>query len=347
MAATTQQIKVIIGNSNPDLFAKVVDHLKSTTTLPVTTLDKSAVIGKFSNGETRVDLGDNNMRGNIVYICQSEDNRPDFTVNDLFMEIVMLVDACRRADAYAINVIMPCFMYARQDKKNRPRVPISAKVVANILQAAGVDRLICVDLHSAQIGGFFDIANNNLYAAQYLHAELEECIRSTGLARDQFVLVSPDVGGAGRIQAYSSMMRLPSIVCGKQRNHAASSQVQSLHVYGDDDDIHGKIGIIVDDMIDTAGTIDALIAGLRAKGMAECWVAVTHGILSGPALERLAGNATLTRVICTNTIDQTQHAAALGSKFRLVDVSKLLADAVREIETCGSVSALFPGAKAI
>jgi ribose-phosphate pyrophosphokinase len=342
-----KQIKFIVGNSNPDLFAKVIDHLKTTTTLPVSTLDSSAIIGKFSNGETRVDLGNNNMRGNIVYICQSEDNRPDYTVNDLFMEIIMLVDTCRRADAYAINVIMPCFMYARQDKKNRPRVPISAKVVANFLQGAGVDRLICIDLHSAQIGGFFDIANNNLYAAQYLHSELETCISETGLARDRFVLVSPDVGGAGRIQAYSDMMHLPSIVCGKQRNHAASSQVQSLQVYGEDDDIRGKIGIIVDDMIDTAGTIDALLKGLQAKGMTECWVAVTHGILSGPAIVRLASNPVLTRVICTNTIDQTEHAVGLGQKFRLVDVSKLLADAVREIETCGSVSALFPGGKAV
>jgi ribose-phosphate pyrophosphokinase len=349
-------VSLIVGNSNRALFASVAQHATAllendgfvvNTILPRTSASasepNSVVLEKFSNGEIHVDIGEN-LRGHTVYIMQTEDNSPAYTANDYFMELVLLISACRLASAGQINVLMPSYFYARQDKKDRPRVPISAKTIANILQGAGADRIIVVDLHSAQTQGFFDKPVDNLYAIRYLREHLEmritESILAGKRARTDYVLISPDLGGEKRIVAYSAAMQLPYVTASKTRDHTKSSVIEDLQVYGAAE-CNGKIGIVVDDMIDTAGTVVALMGKLATCGFSECWVVVTHGILSGKAVDRLNGCALITRVICTNTLDRQHMSANTLRKLEIVDISKLLARAIFAIETNNSISALF------
>lgn len=345
-------ITLIIGNSNRALFEKVAtqaiellasaDIINVNVLSPIKSTDKSAsntvVVEKFSNGEIHIDIGEN-VRGHTVYIMQTEDNIPGYSANDYLMELILLISACKLASAKTINVMIPSYFYARQDKKDRSRVPISAKTVAHMLEDAGASCIICVDLHSAQIQGFFDIPVNNLYAIRYLRQYFEKLIELTGHPRSDFILIAPDLGCEKRISAYSRAMGLRYAIAAKTRNHTKASVVEKLTLYGAED-CEGKIGIVIDDMIDTGGTIAALIDKLEEYKFSEFWVGVTHGILSGKAVDCLGSCKLITRVICTNTIDRTAMIDVLP-KLEIVDISELLARTIYTIETAGSISALF------
>lgn len=346
------KLAFIVGTSNPSLFLSVAKQIESTlssdtrsvmTITPRTSKDPdtkcTAILERFGNGEIHVDIGEN-LRGRNVYIMQTEDCKPDYSANDFLMELILTIQACKLSSAAKITAVIPNYFYARQDKKDRPRVPISSKMIANMLQGAGCDRVIVVDLHSAQITGFFDIPCDNLYAIKYLVKHLENCIIDSKRPRDDFVLVAPDLGGEKRINAYSARMSLPFVLAAKTRDHTKSSVVSKINVYGSTE-TKGKIGIIVDDMADTAGTMVKLIAGVKVScGFDEIWVAVTHGVLSGPAIDRLMGCDLITKVIITNSIDRSSLKIDLP-KLEIVDISDLLAKAIIAIEGNGSVSALF------
>lgn len=345
-------VTLIIGNSNPSLFEKVATHAADLlhaagiTDISIirprkssdASLPNTVVLEKFSNGEIHVDIGEN-VRGHTVYIMQTEDNVPGYSANDYLMELILLISACKLASAKTINVMIPSYFYARQDKKDRSRVPISAKMIARMLEDAGASCIICVDLHAAQIQGFFDIPVNNLYAIRYLRQHFEKLIEASGRSRSDFVLIAPDLGCEKRISAYSSAMGLRYAIAAKTRNHTKASVVEKLTLYGAED-CEGKIGIIIDDMTDTGGTLVALVSKLEEYKFSEFWVGVTHGILSGKAVACLGASAAITRIICTNTIDRTAMTTILP-KLEIVDISELLARTIYTIETGGSISALF------
>lgn len=348
-----KEVSLIIGNSNHKLFSNVCDKvkrvlesqgLKVTIITPrkstETSADKStSILEKFSNGECHVDIGPS-LRGQVVYVMQTEDTTAEYTANDYFMELCLLISACKLSNAAQINAVIPNYFYARQDKKDRPHVPISASLVADMLVGAGAHRIMVCDLHSSQIQGFFTIPCDNLYAIRYLLEYVNHSIVASGVSRDKFCLVSPDLGGEKRINAWSKAMHLPFVLASKERDHTKASVVERIAVYGTLP-ATDCIGIIVDDMIDTAGTMVNLTNGLITKGgFREFWVIVTHGILSGPAVTRLATCPQITRIICTNTIDRTEMQTVLP-KLEIVDVSELFARAIINSILDKSISELF------
>jgi len=348
------KVTFIVGNSNIPLFRAVAEKAvnllmaigsEANMLLPRKSTEKSNntyIVELFSNGEVHIEI-DKNIRGHTVYVMQTGDGNNGFSINDNLMVTRLLISACKRANAKEVIVMTPSYFYARQDKKDRPRVPISAYDVAEIFETAGASRIIAVDLHSAQTQGFAKIPMDNLYASRYIRAYLEQLITNSRRPRDDFVLVSPDLGGEKRIRAFADAMKLPFILAAKGRDHTKASVVDHIHVYSNGIDTVGKIGIIIDDMIDTAGTILALFDSLKICGLSECWVAVTHGILSGPAVARLMGADLLTRVICTNTLNRSNEKL---TKLEIVDISDLLARVVYLTETDSSISALFETAEA-
>ncbi len=280
------------------------------------------------------------LLSSVCLLHLQEDNHPHYSANDYLMELLLVISACKLASAKQVNAIIPSYFYARQDKKDRPRVPISAKLVANQLQMAGCTRVIVADLHSAQTQGFFDIPVDNLYAIKYQLDYVENLIALGPRPRTDYVLVSPDLGGEKRINAYSLAMKIPFVLAAKTRDHTKSSVVDCINVYGSTD-CKGKIGIIVDDMADTGGTLVKLVDGLKETcGLAEVWVIVTHGILSGPAVDKLNKCELITRFICTNTLERDSFKAKLP-KLEVVDISELFAKAIFAVEGGGSISELF------
>jgi ribose-phosphate pyrophosphokinase len=251
------------------------------------------------------------------------------------MELVFMIDACTRSNCRSVTVVTPLYPYARQDKKDRPRVPISAKVVADILQDVGTTRLITMDLHAAQIQGFFRIPVDNIYAINHICAYLE-----TFTKPDSHILVSPDNGGSKRIDAYSKRLGLRSVIMHKSRDHSKPSVVTKSILVGATDDIEGKIAVIVDDMLDTGGTIIRACETLSSFGLASVVVVVTHGIFSGPAVEHLQGCEAITQVVVTNTLPMEGFKESFP-KLHVVDVSGFFGDVLSCIFTGDSVSKFF------
>ncbi len=354
-------VKLIICNSNPRLFEKVAAQattllasrgISATTLVPIKSSvpkDKRPphyiILEKFSNGEIHVDIGES-IRGSRVYVMQTEDSTSEYTANDYLMEMVFVGQAAKLAGATVLHGIIPSYFYARQDKKDRPRVPMSAKYVAGMLEMAGFNRIVVVDLHSAQTQCFFGIDTpcDNTYAIRYIRERLEQLIAASGRSKKDFVLVAPDTGGEKRNNAYSKAMGIRAVQATKKREHETST-VETLVLYGM---VEGSdIGILIDDMADTFGTMEALVKELaRVAGFKELWVVVTHPILSGKAIERLNNSHLITKFVCTNTIDRTAVKEMMGSRFEEVDISPLLARAILIIETGGSMSALFETAEA-
>lgn len=307
-------MKIFSGNANYAMAEEIADHLG----LEVSRAD----VRKFSDGEIFVEIREN-VRGTDSFIVQ-----PTSTpVNDHLMELVIMADAMRRASARRITAVLPYYGYARQDRKVAPRVPISAKVVAEMLMAVGVRRVLCMDLHAGQIQGFFNIPVDHLYAAPVLIDHIRANF-------DDFIMVSPDAGGVERTRAFAKRLNCGLAIIDKRRDRPNHSE--AMHVIGD---VKGKIAILMDDMVDTAGTLCNGANTLIENGAKEVHACCSHPVLSGPAVDRLKSSA-IESLVVTNTIPLRENARECG-KIKVLSVSSLLAEAIRRIHNEDSVSSLF------
>ncbi len=281
-----------------------------------------AEVRKFSDGETFIEIKEN-VRGTDVFIVQ-----PTCTpVNDNLMELVIMVDALRRASARRITAVIPYYGYARQDRKVAPRVPISAKVVAEMLMAVGVRRVLCMDLHAGQIQGFFNIPVDHLYAAPVLLKYITDRF-------DDVIMVSPDAGGVERTRAFAKRLNAGLAIIDKRRDRP--NECEAMHVIGD---VKGKTAILLDDMVDTAGTLCSAASTLLENGAKEVHACCSHPILSGPAVERI-NNSSIKTLVVTNSVPLSGEAEGCG-KIKVLSVSQLLAEAIKRIHNEDSVSSLF------
>jgi ribose-phosphate pyrophosphokinase len=310
-----RDLKIITGNAHREMAEEISAHLG----MPLTATE----VKKFSDGEIFVEVQEN-VRGTDVFVVQ-----PTCTpVNDHLMELVIMVDALRRASARRITAVLPYYGYARQDRKNAPRVPISAKVVAEMLMAVGVRRVLCMDLHAGQIQGFFNIPVDHLYAAPVL---LKYIAGSFG---EDVVMVSPDAGGVERTRAFAKRLNSGLAIIDKRRDKP--NECEAMHVIGD---VRGKTAILMDDMVDTAGTLCAGAQTLLDNGAKEVHACCSHPVLSGPAIERLMASP-LKSLVVTNSIP-LRDAGRTCEKIKVLSVSELLANAIYRIHNEDSVSSLF------
>lgn len=281
-------------------------------------------ISQFADGEVKVNI-DESIRGDHVYLVQST----SYPVNDHLMELLISIDALRRASAKTINVVLPYYGYARQDRKAQPREPITAKLVANMIVQAGADRLVTLDLHAAQIQGFFDIPMDHLLGAPLL----ANYFIDQGLDGDDIVVVSPDHGGVTRARKLAEFLKSPIAIIDKRRPKANVAEI--MHIVGD---VEGKTCIIIDDMIDTAGTITLASEALKKKGAKAIYACCTHPVLSGPAIERLEASP-IEKVIVSDSIALAEDKQI--DKIETITVSQLVGEAIKRIHENRSVSPLF------
>lgn len=310
-------VKVFSGSSHPDLVAKICERL-GIEPGKVTTK-------KFSNGETCVEIGES-VRGEDVYIVQSGSG----SINDNLMELLIMINACKIASADRVTAVIPCFPYARQDKKDRSRAPISAKLVANMLSVSGADHIITMDLHASQIQGFFDIPVDNLYAEPAVLKYIREHIPDFQKA----VIVSPDAGGAKRVTSIADGLNVDFALIHKERKRA--NEVDRMVLVGD---VKDRVAILVDDMADTCGTICLAADKLIEAGAKDVHAICVHGICSGSAITRI-NNSGFKSVVVTNTLPQGTHLSQCN-KLKCLDVSMILAEAIRRTHNGESVSYLF------
>jgi len=311
----TNGISLISGNANIKLAEEVAQALGMSLT--------KTKVARFSDGEITIQVNEN-VRGSDVFVIQSTCT----PVNENIMELLLIIDALKRASASRITAVIPYYGYGRQDRKVQPRVPISSKLVADLLTAAGTDRILTVDLHAGQIQGFFNIPVDHLYATPVQMKYLKSC------EFKDLCVVSPDAGGVERARAFAKRLDASLAIVDKRREKANISEV--MNVIGD---VKGKDTLLLDDMIDTAGTIVQAAKALKDMGSRKVYAVCTHAVLSGPALERLNGSV-IEEVICTNTIplDCQQKEC---SKLRVLSIAGLLADAIKSIHDESSISSLF------
>ncbi len=307
-------IKIFSGNAHLEMANEIASHLD----LPLSV----AEVRKFSDGEVFVEIKEN-VRGTDVFVVQ-----PTCTpVNDHLMELVIMVDALRRASARRITAVVPYYGYARQDRKVAPRVPISAKVVAEMFMAVGVRRVLCMDLHAGQIQGFFNIPVDHLYAAPVLLDYISSKF-------DDVIMVSPDAGGVERTRAFAKRLNAGLAIIDKRRDQP--NECEAMHVIGD---VEGKTAILLDDMVDTAGTLCSGATTLLENGAKEVHACCSHPVLSGPAVERIT-SSDIKSLVVTNSIP-LNGAAVDCKKIQVLSVSHLLAEAIKRIHNEDSVSSLF------
>lgn len=312
------EMKIFAGSSNHELALKICEKLGQ----PLGQL----TISHFADGEINVRV-EETVRGKDVYFIQSTSN----PVNDHLMEALIVMDALRRASAHTINFVLPYYGYARQDRKNRGREPITAKLVANLIEAAGADRVITVDLHAGQIQGYFDIPVDHFTAGPILAQYFEPMV--TEETRDEYVVVSPDLGGVTRARRLADILDLPIAIIEKSRPAPNESEV--MNIIGK---VRDKHCIIIDDMIDTAGTITNAADSLVDKGAKDVYICATHGVLSRNAVERIE-NSRVKACILTDTIYLPEEKRS--DKIKVMTVAKIIAEAIRRINNNRSVSGLF------
>ena len=309
-------IKLISGNANPALAAKIAKALGSPL--------GQASVSQFSDGEINVDIREN-VRGRDLFLIQPT----CAPTNDHLMELLIMVDACKRASAGRITAVVPYYGYARQDRKAAQRVPISAKLVADLLTVAGVDRVLTMELHAGQIQGFFNIPVDNLFSSAHL------CNKIQGqIPYNNAVIVSPDAGGVERARAVAKRLDAGLAIIDKRRSGPNVAEV--MHLIGD---VDGKTAILVDDMIDTAGTLTKAAKAVMEQGANAVYAVATHAVLSGPAIERIV-DSPLKKVVVTDTIPLSKAGKDSG-QFHVVSVAPLFAEAIRAIHHHDSVSRLF------
>ena len=309
------KLKIFALNSNRPLAEKIAEEVGVE-------LGKLSV-DRFSDGEIQINI-EESVRGDNVYVIQST----SAPVNDNLMELMIMIDALRRASANTINVVLPYYGYARQDRKARSREPITAKLVANMLQNSGVTRIVALDLHAAQIQGFFDIPVDHLMGAPLL----ADYFINEGVAANA-VVVSPDHGGVTRARALAEFLKAPIAIIDKRRPRPNVAKI--MNIIGD---VKGKKCIMIDDMIDTAGTISKGAQALMDAGAEEVYASATHAVLSGPAVERLDASA-IEELVLLNTVPLAEEKKL--EKMRFLSVAPLFAEAISRVFTNGSISVLF------
>ena len=309
-------MKLLACNSNPILSQEIANHLGLKLI--------NAEVKKFADHEIFVEIKEN-VRGEDIFIIQST----SYPANDNIMELLIAIDALRRASAKRITAVIPYFGYARQDRKVAPRTPISAKLIANIITSAGADRVLTLDLHAGQIQGFFDIPLDNLYAAPVFIRDIKQ-----NFELENLVVVSPDVGGLVRARAIASKISAELAIVDKRRPRAGVSEV--MNIIGD---VDGKNCIVVDDMVDSGGTLCNAAEALINKGAKSVSAYITHGILSGKASEKIA-NSKLKNLVITNSIEPSKETLKTKN-IRIINIADLIGEAVRNISLEKSVSTLF------
>jgi ribose-phosphate pyrophosphokinase len=311
-----KKVCLFAGNANPELAQAISDYLETPLAKCKTT--------RFSDGESFVEI-DENVRGVDAYVIQPTPS----PVNDNVMELLITCDALRRASAGSITAVIPYYGYARQDRKVAPRTPITSKLVADLIEVSGVDRVVSVDLHAGQIQGFFNIPFDHLYAMPvFLEDYLKRQFDSSA------VFVSPDAGGVERARAYSKRLNAQLAIIDKRRERANVSEV--MNIIGE---VEGKDCIIVDDIIDTAGTLAGAAHALKKEGARRIVACASHGVLSGPAIERIT-EAPLAEVVVTDSIPLSAKAKACP-RIKQVSIARLLGEAIKRIHSSDSVSSLF------
>jgi len=313
----SSKMMVFTGNANPALARKVADRLYLGM--------GNGAVAKFSDGEITVELNEN-VRGKDVFVIQSTCH----PTNDNIIELLLMIDALRRASAGRITAVVPYFGYARQDRRVRSaRVPISAKVVADTMVGVGVDRVLTVDLHAEQIQGFFTVPVDNVYASSILNADIVRC------EYENLIVVSPDIGGVVRARAIAKQLDDADLaIIDKRRPRANEAEVMNLI-----GDVEGRTAILVDDMVDTAGTLCTAANALKERGALKVVSYCTHAVLSGKALENIK-NSQIDELVVTDTIPLSAEALALG-KIRQLTIADLLAESIRRVSNEESISALF------
>ena len=304
--------KLFSGSANPEFAKKVGDYLGMCVS--------DATLNKFSDGEISVQITQS-VRGQDVYIIQPT----CAPANDNLMELLIMIDALKRSSAKSINAVIPYYGYARQDRKAAPRVPISAKLVADLLEKAGIDRVVTIDLHAAQIQGFFNIPADNLFGSILF----VNYIKSKNLKNP--IIASPDIGGVASARQYADKLGYDLVIVDKKREKANESQV--MNIIGD---VKGKDVILVDDMVDTAGTLVKAAEVLKEKGANSVMACCTHGVLSGPAYERVA-NGVLDELVISDTIPTKKNA----KKITVLTASSIIGEAIRRIHNNESVNSIF------
>jgi ribose-phosphate pyrophosphokinase len=311
-----KKVCLLSGNANPELAQKIATVLETPLSKCKTT--------RFSDGESFVEINEN-VRGVDAFVIQPTCS----PVNDNVMELLIMIDALRRASAGSITAVVPYYGYARQDRKVAPRTPITSKLVADLIQAAGATRVVTVDLHAGQIQGFFNIPVDHLFAMPVL---LEDYLKKN--FDSSAVFVSPDAGGVERARAYSKRLNASLAIIDKRRERANVSEVMNLI-----GDVKGRPCIVLDDIIDTAGTLVNAAKALMEQGATRVVGCATHGVLSGPAIARIA-DSPLAEVVVTDSIPLSEAAKACG-KIKQVSISRLLGEAIKRIHSSDSVSSLF------
>jgi ribose-phosphate pyrophosphokinase len=312
-----QSLKIFSGNSNKAFATRVAREAGVELGY--------CEIGRFADGEIQIEIHES-VRGDSVFVVQS--TCPP--VQENYMELFLMLDALKRASAHQITAVIPYFGYARQDRKVAPRAPISSKCMADLLTAAGATRVVCVDLHAAQIQGFFNVPVDHLFAIP----TMARAWREKYGAGDEFVAVSPDAGGVERTRAFAKRIECPIAIIDKRRTKP--NEAKALHLIGD---VQDKTAIIVDDMIDTAGTLTQAVDSLLRNGAKKVYCVATHAILSGPAIGRLTESG-IEKVLTTDTIPLSANAQSCG-KIEVITVAPLVAEAIRRIFGNASVSSLF------
>jgi ribose-phosphate pyrophosphokinase len=310
-------MKLLAGNSNRPLAEAISQYLK----LPMT----KAVVRRFADMEVFVEVQEN-VRGEDIFVIQST----SFPANDNLMELLIIIDALKRASARRITAVIPYFGYARQDRKVGPRTPISAKLVANLITEAGANRVLTVDLHAGQIQGFFDIPTDNLYAAPVIVADIQDYLGQ----RDNLMVVSPDVGGVIRARALAKRLGADLAIVDKRRERAGESEV--MNIIGD---VDGRVCLMVDDIVDSGGTICNAAEALIRQGAVEVYAYATHGVLSGGAVARIQ-NSKLKSMVVTDSIAATADVRK-STNIRRISIAPLIGEALRRINNEASVSSLF------
>ncbi len=310
-----ERIKIFTGNANPTLATEICEELGAQV--------GQATVRSFSDGEIHIQIQEN-VRGADVFVIQPTCNPVDRNL----MELLLMMDALKRASAQRITAVLPYYGYARQDRKDRPRMPISAKLVASLLETAGADRILALDLHAAQIQGFFDVPVDHLFATPVMIEHFAP------LRGEELTVVSPDAGGVERARAFAKRLDAPLAIIDKRRTEVNIAEV--MNIIGD---VHGQNCLIVDDLIDTAGTLVKATEALLDQGAVSVRACATHAVLSGPALERIE-KSRLEQVVVTNSIPLNDGANNCD-RIKVRSVAPLLAQAIQSIHEDGSVSTLF------
>lgn len=313
-------MKIISGSSHVLLAEKIASLLNIKLT--------KCKLDKFSNNEIRVEIQEN-IRNEDIFIIQTGSNIKNYSINDILMETMIMIDACKRSNAKTITLIMPFYPYARQDKKNESRSPISAKVVANMLEYSGIDRLVVMDLHAQQIQGFFNIPVDNLYSLPL--------VMNLFVDKTNMVIVSPDAGGMKRALKFGEYLKLPVLFMHKDRNYNEIGKIDKMILVGNPELLRNKTVLILDDMADTCGTLIKCAEECNKYDIKDCQAVITHGVFSELGIKRINDSNFISKIYSSNTLPEIEN-----NKINYFDISHLLSKVIHCLLSGSSISDLFP-----